>query len=237
MAQRTDPKRLVGRVVAAVVVTAAAALVAPSAWGAHAAPASPTPILDLGAPLVVSHGGQLQLGILQAPRAATVTSTSSCETDESCSGTSSSSSSCRDNDQDNAGCSSSEISSCETDESCTTTTSRPACDGDNDEDDEGCSTSTTTRTSTTTTATTTTTTTTTTATTTVKSTTTTEDVCENGGLAGPSIADQLVDAGLPLNEPEANGPLSGALVTSSLETTPLAPVINEVACIANLLTL
>lgn len=65
-----------------------------------------------------------------------------------------------------------------------------------------------------------------------------EDVCEVGGLLAPqTIADQLVDAGIPLHEPEADGPISSALVGSQLETTPLAPIVNEVACAVNLLTL
>ncbi len=65
-----------------------------------------------------------------------------------------------------------------------------------------------------------------------------EDVCETGGLLAPeTIADQLVDAGIPLHEPEADGPISSALVGSQLEATPLAPVVNEVACAVNLLTL
>jgi hypothetical protein len=100
------------------------------------------------------------------------------------------------------------------------------CDGDGDHDDNGCTSSSSSSSSSSTT----------------KSTTSSggaEDVCETSGLAGPTIGDQLVDAGLPLNEPEANGPISGALVSSSdpLEGTPLAPVVNEVACVANLLTL
>ena len=65
-----------------------------------------------------------------------------------------------------------------------------------------------------------------------------EDVCETGGLLAPeTIADQLVDAGIPLHEPEADGPISSALVGSQLETTPLAPVVNEAACAVNLVTL
>src|SRR3954453_11177280 len=52
-----------------------------------------------------------------------------------------------------------------------------------------------------------------------------EDACETGVLLAPeTIADQLVDAGIPLHEPEADGPISSALVGSQLETTPLAPV-------------
>ena len=79
---------------------------------------------------------------------------------------------------------------------------------------------------------------TTTTTTTARSTSTTasEDVCENAGFSGATIADQLVDAGLPLNEPEANGPISSALV-KGFATTPLAPLANELACLVNLLTL
>ena len=65
-----------------------------------------------------------------------------------------------------------------------------------------------------------------------------EDVCETGGLLTPeTIADHLVDAGIPLHEPEADGPISSALVGSQLEATPLAPVVNEAACAVNLLTL
>lgn len=65
-----------------------------------------------------------------------------------------------------------------------------------------------------------------------------EDVCETGGLLTPeTIADHLVDAGIPLHEPEADGPISSALVGSQLEATPLAPVVNEAACAVNLVTL
>jgi len=94
------------------------------------------------------------------------------------------------------------------------------CDGDGDHDDHGCPAATPTPTPTPTGG-------------------GGEDVCENGGLAGPTIADQLVNAGVPLNEPEATGPISSALVGSGdpLETTPLGPVVNEVACVLSLLTL
>jgi hypothetical protein len=100
------------------------------------------------------------------------------------------------------------------------------CDGDGDHDDHGCPSGTPTPT----------------ATATPTPTPTGgggEDVCENGGLSGATIGDQLVDAGVPLNEPEATGPISSALVGSGdpLETTPLAPVVNEVACVLSVLTL
>jgi len=62
-----------------------------------------------------------------------------------------------------------------------------------------------------------------------------EDVCETGGLLGPeTIADQLVDAGVPLNEPEDNGPISGPLEQN---LSPLDPIAAEVTCAVNLLGL
>jgi hypothetical protein len=62
-----------------------------------------------------------------------------------------------------------------------------------------------------------------------------EDVCETGGLLGPeTIADQLVDAGIPLNEPEDNGPVSAPLENA---LSPLDPVAAEVTCAINLLGL
>lgn len=62
-----------------------------------------------------------------------------------------------------------------------------------------------------------------------------EDVCETGGLLGPeTIADQLVDAGVPLNEPEDNGPISGPVEQA---LSPLDPISAEVTCAINLLGL
>jgi hypothetical protein len=61
-----------------------------------------------------------------------------------------------------------------------------------------------------------------------------EDACETNGLAGETIADQLVDAGVPLNEPEDDGPISGPLETS---LSSLDPVAAEVTCLVNLLGL
>jgi len=62
-----------------------------------------------------------------------------------------------------------------------------------------------------------------------------EDVCETDGLLAPeTIADQLVDGGVPLNEPEADGPISSAIVSS---LGALAPISSEAACVVSLLTL
>jgi hypothetical protein len=61
-----------------------------------------------------------------------------------------------------------------------------------------------------------------------------EDVCENGGIFGETIADQLVDAGVPLNEPEDNGPISAPLQSA---LSPLDPIAAEVTCIVSLLGL
>jgi len=61
-----------------------------------------------------------------------------------------------------------------------------------------------------------------------------EDACETNGLAGETIADQLVDAGVPLNEPEDDGPISGPLENS---LSSLDPVAAEVTCLVNLLGL
>src|SRR5207249_8208526 len=79
-----------------------------------------------------------------------------------------------------------------------------------------------------------------------------DSVCEFEGLLGSNgfdvggpdetIADQLVDAGIPLNEPEVNpggGAISEPLYdTVSPLTNPILPgAAAEVACIVNLLTL
>jgi hypothetical protein len=62
--------------------------------------------------------------------------------------------------------------------------------------------------------------------------------CNNGGLiAAPStLADTLVDGGLGaiLNEPEANGALSGPIEQNTVGT-PLGGLGNEVACLVNAL--
>jgi hypothetical protein len=61
-----------------------------------------------------------------------------------------------------------------------------------------------------------------------------EDVCENGGILGETIADQLVDAGVPLTEPEDSGPISAPLESA---LSPLDPIAAEVTCIVSLLGL
>jgi hypothetical protein len=53
---------------------------------------------------------------------------------------------------------------------------------------------------------------------------------------GPSVGDLLVDSGVPLTDPDANGPLSGA-ITSNLAATPLGGVGWEVGCLVNTLGL